>query len=79
MVTRQKRCSLKVLTPSSFFWEGKNHFLKNDKGALQLVHVVIAMGYLSGNLHNSKDPNLLPFITVADHSEFSHGQRTVFL
>ena len=56
------------------FWEGET-----EEGALQLLHAVIAMGYLSENLHDLKDANLSPFTTVADLSELLNGQRTLFL
>jgi superfamily II DNA helicase RecQ len=52
---------------------------KNDKGAFKLVHVLIAMGFLYANLHNSKYAHITPFITVEDHSDLSNGIRTIVM
>ncbi len=51
---------------------------KNDKGAFQLVHLLIAMGFLSENLHNLKDAHMTPFITVEDNY-LLNGIRTVVM
>ena len=53
------------------FGKGEPIF-KNDKNALELLHLLIAMGFLS-DIHKS------PYITVNEHSVLTNGETTVFM
>ena len=60
------------------FGKGKPIF-KNDKNALELLHLLIAMGFLSENLQNTLDIHKSPYITVNEHSVLTNGETTVFM
>ena len=58
------------------FGKGKA-FFRNDKGALELLHMLIAMGFLRENLHSATDPQTTPFITVEEHSVLLNGEESI--
>ena len=60
------------------FGKGKPIF-KNDKGALELLHLLIAMGFLCENLQSTIDVHKSPFITVNEHSVLIHGETTILM
>jgi superfamily II DNA helicase RecQ len=60
------------------FGKGKAIF-KNDKGALELLHMLLAMGFLAENLRSVTDSQTTPYITVEEHSALLNGEATIHI